>query len=400
MKRCLIVGGSAAGMRTAAGIARGGYDGVVTVLDADAQAPYDRTVLSTGFLTGARQAEGTVLDVPDGVEWLCGVRAQGLDLDRQVVRTDAGEFAYTDLVLATGGVAHLPAAWQGLEGVLTLRTMHDAEVLRDAAAQAAHVVVVGGGVLGMEIATSLAELGCRVDVVEADDQPLGRVLPAAFGRHLGQRAADHGVTLSCGVSVKSLGGAPRVDRVTLTDGRVVPTDLVVVAVGNRPATGWLADSGLEIEDGVVCDERLQAGAPHVWVAGDLARVRHGDGSSERSEHWTRAGEHGTYVAQAILGEVETGFSALSYVWSDLLGTRVQVLGSMDFDQHLVLRSGADGGQVAALAVQDGVLRGAAVIGWQRMAMTLRRALVQGLSPAEVLDALPPDVLRETSILHA
>ena len=118
----------------------------------------------------------------------------------RTVRTDAGDLSYTELVLATGGVAFLPAAWRGIEGVFTVRSLADARALREAVGPDSRVAVVGGGVLGMEIATSLVELGKRVEVIEAAGLPLGRVLPAELGRLLRDRADGHGVTLTCGVS--------------------------------------------------------------------------------------------------------------------------------------------------------------------------------------------------------
>ncbi|MFF5794479.1 NAD(P)/FAD-dependent oxidoreductase [Paeniglutamicibacter sp. NPDC012692] len=402
MRRCLIVGGSAAGMRAAADLVAGGYDGSVTVIDADPQAPYDRTVLSTGVLTGARKLEDVVLDVPDGVELLRGVRAHELDTANRTVRTDVGDLSYTELVLATGGVAFLPGAWRDMEGVFTVRSLDDARGLREAVGPDSRVAIVGGGVLGMEIATSLVDLCNGVEVIEAAGLPLGRVLPAELGRLLRDRAAGHGVTLTCGVSVESMDRVAGVSRLTLSDGRLVTADVVVVALGNRPATGWLAGSGLTIEDGVVCDGRLRTGAPGVWVAGDLARVRDGDGGSERSEHWTRAGEHGAYIARSILlGGDGPEFSALSYVWTDVLGTRIQVLGTLAADRHVLVRNIADDKQLAVLAATpDGALCGAAVLGWQRLAVSVRRQMNQGVSLDELLGSLPQHRLDEPSMSHA
>lgn len=402
MSGCLIVGGSAAGMRAAADLVAGGYDGSVTVVDADRHAPYDRTVLSTGVLTGVREAEDAVLDVPKGVELLAGIRAHQLDTANRTVRTDVGDLTYTELILATGGVASLPDAWRGMEGVFTVRSLDDVQALREAVRATSRVAVVGGGVLGMEIATSLVDLGSRVEVIEAADRPLRRVLPAELGRLLRDRAASHGVTLTCGVSVKSIDRAAGVSRLTLSDGHLVTADVVVVALGSRPATGWLADSGLTIEDGVVCDGRLRAGPPGVWAAGDLARVRDGGAGSERSEHWTRAAEHGAYVARSILHSGDgPEFSALSYVWTDVLGTRIQVLGTLATDRHALVRNVADDDQLAVLAATaDGAACGAAVLGWQRLALAVRRNLTKGVSLDELLGTLPSHQLDESSMSHA
>ncbi|GAA1497863.1 NAD(P)/FAD-dependent oxidoreductase [Paeniglutamicibacter kerguelensis] len=402
MRRCLIVGGSAAGMRAAADLVAGGYDGSVTVVDADPLAPYDRTVLSTGVLTGAKKVEDAVLDVPDGVELLRGIRAHQLDTANRTVRTNAGDLSYTELVLATGGVAFLPDAWRDMEGMFTVRSLDDAQALREAVGPDSRVAVVGGGVLGMEIATSLVELCSRVEVIEAAGLPLGRVLPAELGRLLRDRAASHGVTLTCGVSVESMDLTAGASRLTLSDGRLVTADVVVVALGNRPATGWLAGSGLTIEDGVVCDGWLRTGAPGVWAAGDLARVRDGGAGSERSEHWTRAGEHGAYIARSILlGEDGPEFSALSYVWTDVLGTRIQVLGTLAADRLVLVRNIADDKQLAVLAATpDGAVCGAAVLGWQRLALSVRRQMNQGVSLDELLSSLPQHRLDESSMSHA
>lgn len=401
MKKCLIVGGSAAGMRAAATLVTGGYEGSVTVVDADPHAPYDRTMLSTGILTGAKKVEDAVLDVPNGVEHLRGIRAHQLDTANRIVRTDAGDLPYTELILATGGVAFLPEAWRGIEGIFTVRSLGDINALKEKLGTDSSVAIVGGGVLGMEIATSLVELCNRVDVIEAAELPLGRVLPVELGELLRNRAASYGVTLTCGVSVESIDRIANESQLTLSDGQRISADVVVVALGNRPATGWLTDSGLVIENGVVCDGQLKTNAPGVWVAGDLAMVKSETSASGRSEHWTRAGEHGAYIARAILaGEDEPEFSELSYVWTDVLGTRIQILGTLSTSRHVLIRNAADHEQLAVLAVTaENTVTGAAVLGWQRAALTIRRQLAQGASLEVLLAALPTHQLDDSTLTH-
>ncbi len=326
-QQILVVGASLAGLRAIEALRREGYDGRIVAVGAEPHLPYDRPPLSKQFLKGdwdesrlSLRREG-VEDL--AVEWRLGSPARVLHADDRCVELEDGErIPYDQLLVATGTTAReLPFA-NGLGGIHLLRTLDDARRLRDELARASRVLIVGAGFIGMEVAASCRQLGLEVAVVEPLEQPLVRGLGAELGAWVGDRHRDQGVEIHCGVGVTGFEGGRRVERVKLGDGRVLDTDLVVVGIGARPATDWLEGSGLELEDGVVCDGSGATTFPEVFAAGDVARW---DGG--RREHWTSAVEQATHVgARMLRGESVEPLAHLPYVWTDQYELRLQIAG--------------------------------------------------------------------------
>ncbi|GDY51283.1 hypothetical protein SVIO_019060 [Streptomyces violaceusniger] len=211
----------------------------------------------------------------------------------------------------------------------TLRTLDDALRLRaELRAGAARAVVVGAGFIGAEVASSCATLGLDVTVVEAAPLPLVPQLGEEMARVCAGLHARGGATLLCGTGVAGLRGGGRVTGVELTDGRVLPADVVVVGVGVRPVTGWLEGSGLALDDGVRCDEGCVTALPNVVAVGDVARLdRPGTARTVRAEHWTSGMLQGDVAARNLLaGSTVARFDALPYFWSDQYGARIQYAG--------------------------------------------------------------------------
>jgi 3-phenylpropionate/trans-cinnamate dioxygenase ferredoxin reductase subunit len=260
------------------------------------------------------------------------VRAESLDLAQREVALASGErIAYDGLVIATGSGARRIPNTPALAGIHVLRTLDDALALRGALDGGPRVAVIGAGFIGMEVAATCRTRGLAVSVVEALPAPLERGLGRELGAYVGEIHREHGVALRCGVGVARFLGEGRVDALELADGSRIAADVVVVGVGSVPNTGWLASSGLELADGVVCDAACRARrARSVVAVGDVARWPNAlfDGESMRIEHWTNATEQADHAAAALLaGEGEVApFAPVPFVWSDQFDCKLQIAG--------------------------------------------------------------------------
>jgi len=329
----VIVGGSLAGMHAAQALREHGFDGRVTVVDADAHTPYDKPPLSKQVLAGEWEADRIVLAPARkdlGLDYRLGVRAASLDLrSRALALADGGILTYDGLVLAVGAAARrLPAA-EGLAGVHVLRTLDDCLALRaDLDATPRRVVVIGAGFIGAEVAATCRRRGLEVSMVDILDAPMQQALGLEVGGVFGELHRDHGVDLRLGVGVEGFDGDDRVEAVRLSDGSRLDADVVVVGIGVTPATGWLEGSGLTIGDGIVVDETLLA-APGVTAAGDATRwPSRRYGRPLRIEHWDTAIQMGQAAARRLLagdGPGET-FDPLPVFWSDQYDRKLQLAG--------------------------------------------------------------------------
>jgi NADPH-dependent 2,4-dienoyl-CoA reductase/sulfur reductase-like enzyme len=327
-----------------------------------------------------------------GLDARLGVRAVGLDVTEQIVRLSDGSAAtYDALVIATGSeVRRLPGQPE-LEGLHVLRTLDDSLALRAALTHGApRVVVVGAGFIGSEVAATAHGLGCAVTVVEALPVPLVRALGAEMGAACAALHRDHGVDLRLGVGVEGFDGRGRVEGVRLTDGAVLPADVVVVGVGVAPATGWLDGSGLEVRDGVVCDASLAAGPPGVFAAGDVCRWPNElFGEEMRVEHWSNAAEQGAAAARNLLataaGGTGTAYAPVPFFWSDQFDARIQFLGRAGGDDDVEVVHGAlDSSQFVALYGRAGRFRGVFGLSSPKLVMRYRKLLLAATSWEEAL----------------
>jgi NADPH-dependent 2,4-dienoyl-CoA reductase/sulfur reductase-like enzyme len=380
-------------LRTCEGLRQEGFTGRITLLGSEPEKPYDRPPLSKKMLAGEWDPELVRLR-PDTevaaleLELRLGITATGLDTGRHVVQLAGGEeLAYDGLVIATGASPRSLTGQPPLEGVATLRTLAESHALHGLlAGGTARLVVIGAGFIGLEVAATARQLGCAVTVLEGLPAPLMRGLGAEMGTAVAGVHGRNGVELRCGVRVAGLEGSPagRVRGVRLDSGEVVPADVVLVGIGVAPNTGWLEGSGLELRDGVVCDEYLNAGAPGVFAAGDLVRWPNGafapdDDMEMRVEHWTNAAEQGAAAAANLLawsrGEVLTPFTSVPFFWSDQFDSRIQFIGRAHGDDEVHVFTGSTDGKFAALYGHGGRLRGVLGVGSPRYVMPFRALLV-------------------------
>ncbi|MFF7920422.1 NAD(P)/FAD-dependent oxidoreductase [Streptomyces mirabilis] len=362
MRTVAVVGASLAGLSAARSLRKQGYDGRLVVIGDELHRPYDRPPLSKEFLAGTLGEADLSLETDDEdlrAEWLLGARAAGLDRAERAVRlADGREVRADGIVIATGAVARTLPGSEGLAGVHTLRTLDDARALRDELARGGRLVVIGGGFIGAEVASTAYALGLDVTVVEAAPTPLAGPLGARMGDIVSALHVDHGVRLLCGVGVKGLSGERRVDAVLLEDGRSIPGDIVVVGVGARPCVEWLEGSGVELDNGVKCGADGRTSLAGVVAVGDCANwYDPRAGAHRRVEHWTGARERPDAAIATLLagGAVEPGVPRPPYFWSDQYGVKIQFAGHAAAADSVTIEAGAaDDRDVLAVYRRAGV----------------------------------------------
>lgn len=320
VRRVVVVGGGPAAHRCVTELRKVRFDGAVTMVSAEPIPPYDRTLLSKGNLVDATLEIAAM--APPGaykeldVDLRLGIEALSLDVGARAVElADGSSLRYDRLILAVGGSATLPRALAA-PGVLTMRNSTDVAPVRDALERSRHVVVIGGGFIGGEIAAAATAFGCGVTLVEASEVPLGPILGPEVGKLVADLHTSRGVELRCGVQADSVVEAGRGYRVELSDGSALQCDSVVVGVGMRPAVEWLRSSGIEIDRAILTDSACRTSLPGVLAAGDCAQwwsPRYG--THCHIEHWDTAGKHGSAAARTAVG-LEARFNPVPFFWSD------------------------------------------------------------------------------------
>jgi 3-phenylpropionate/trans-cinnamate dioxygenase ferredoxin reductase component len=334
MRTVAVIGGSLAGLSAARALREHEFDGRVVVVGAEDRLPYDRPPLSKEFLADEMGVDDLALTTDDDadldLEWLLGDPAAGLDPGGCSVVLASGREIVTDgVVLATGARAR-PFRGAQLGGVHTLRTIEDAVELRRDLQAGRHLVVIGAGFIGAEVASTARKLGVEVTVIESDPLPLGRVLGPELGAACTALHEDNGVGLITGTFVTELVGNGRVREVHLADGRTVPADAVVVGIGALPNIEWLAGSGVAHDHrGVWTDSAGATNLPQVVAAGDctFSHCLYA-GIELRQEHWTNALQQPAAAVATLLGRSlrRTSRPPAPYFWSDQYGARLQFAG--------------------------------------------------------------------------
>ncbi|MCV7398663.1 FAD-dependent oxidoreductase [Mycobacterium fragae] len=347
LQQVIVVGAGVAGARAAESLRLDGYDGALTIVGAERHAPYHRPPLSKKLLSGKVHRAGIDMapqfDLDARV--LRGASAVGLDMSSRTVQVrDENQdmsLRFDGLVIASGAD---PRQWPGgpvPDGVYLLRTVEDCLAIRKRLGSRPRVVVVGGGFIGAEVAATCRSMGLDVALIEKAVGPLVQALGEELAPCWAELHRQHGVDVRIGVGVDEFIGNGRVEAVRLTDGSQLSADVVVVGLGVAPATDWLADSGLRVDGGVVCDATGAAeGATDVVAAGDVARWWHPLYEQHlRIEHWDHAARQGAAAARTLLAGSDNAepYDEVPYFWSDQYDFKIQLLGvTTDYDSFQII----------------------------------------------------------------
>lgn len=388
----VIVGGGLAAARTAEQLRRSNYSGPVTIVSDEDHLPYDRPPLSKEVLRS--ETDDVTLKPAEfyqenDITVLLGAGAASVDtVGKKITLTDGREIGYEELVIATGLVPKRIPSFPDLTGIHVLRNFDESLKLREEAGSARRAVVIGAGFIGCEVAASLRKLGVDVVLVEPQPAPLASVLGTQIGELVARLHRAEGVDVRCGVGVaevkgQDVDGQGKVQSVVLSDGAEVEADLVVVGIGSRPSTDWLEDSGITLDNGVVCDAEGRSSAPHVWAIGDVASWLDTVGNQVRVEHWSNVADQARVLVPAMLGQDVPGVVSVPYFWSDQYDVKIQCLGEPEADDtvHIVED---DGRKFLAYYERDGVVAGVVGGGMPGKVMKTRNKIANGAPIADVL----------------
>ncbi len=390
----VIVGSGQAGLQAAESLRAEGYAGPLSIVGEEPHAPYQRPPLSKEFLTGQMDERQLWIRAPAALErksiqLVTGRRVLSIDRQAQQLTLDNGEtLAYAGLVLATGARARtLPIPGADLAGVMALRSLDDSRALGLALAAAERVAIIGGGFIGLEIASAARKLGKPVTVFEVADRLMARAVSPLISKVFADLHESHGVALHFGAKATGLvGEGSRVTGLATADGAVHPTDLVVVGAGARANDELAAACGLACDNGIVVDECARTADPLIVAAGDCTARRQADGALTRLESVQNAAEQGKSAAAALMGR-ERPFAGPPWFWSDQHGVKLQMAGQWQGFDEVAIRGSAEARRFTAFYFRGGRLTGADSLDSPLDHMRVRK-LLEGsptLTPAQAAD---------------
>ncbi|MEC9324154.1 MAG: FAD-dependent oxidoreductase [Actinomycetota bacterium] len=383
----VIVGGGLAAARTAEQLRRAEYAGAITIVSDENNLPYDRPPLSKEVLraeTDDVTLKPAEFYADNNITVLLGNGARSVDtVAKSLTLADGATLGYDELVIATGLVPKRIPSFPDLPGIHVLRSLDESRALRSEARDATRAVVVGAGFIGCEVAASLRALDVNVTLVEPQPAPLASVLGEQIGGLITRLHQAEGVDVRCGVGVAEVSGDDRVRKVALSDGSELDADLVIVGIGSKPATDWLEDSGITIDNGVVCDEVGRTTAPHVWAIGDVASWLDVVAGQVRVEHWSNVADQARAMVPAMLGHEASAAVTVPYFWSDQYDVKIQCLGEPEATDtvHIVED---DGRKFLAYYERDGVVVGVVGGGMPGKVMKTRAKIAAGVPIGDVL----------------
>jgi len=378
----LLVGGGVASAYCAAALRRRGVDGSILLVGREPEPPYDRPPLSKGYLRGDSTREEALVQPREwyeeqGVELLTRTNVISLDPAERRAKLQGGlEVGFTRALIATGAIVNiLRVDGAELEGIHYLRAFGNADAIRDQVAAAERVVLIGGSYIGCEVAASLVEMGKRCAIVMIEAVALSRSFGEEVGRWFHELLESRGVEIHGGEALEAFEGEGRVSAVRTQSGLRVEGDLVIVGAGVRPDTMLAGRAGIEIDNGIVCDARLESSAPGVFAAGDACSyesVVHG--RRLRVEHWDVALQQGRHAAGAMLGDPEP-YRELPYFFSDLSDwARIEYVGPASEWDEVVFRGERESGEWSAWYLKAGRLAAALSVGRPEDLIPARRLI--------------------------
>jgi 3-phenylpropionate/trans-cinnamate dioxygenase ferredoxin reductase subunit len=376
----LIAGGGLAAQRCTERLRRRGYDAPIRIVCGEGQLPYDRPPLSKELLAGkGRRVAFRDHDwyAANAVELLLGERAARLDPRGRTLFLESGDaLRYDHLLVATGAEPRMLPAAERFSNSHALRTLAHADALRSELNAGARLVIVGAGFIGLEVAATARALGVEVTIVDVADAPLEPILGRELGGWFADVHSEEGVSLALSTGVSEFRGNGRVEEVALSDGRTLPCDVLVVAIGVAPALDWVEGSGLD-QAGVPVDIAGRTSLPGIYAAGDAARPwEPAVGAHVRSEHWEAAAGQGAAVADSILGEEPAPRQPASF-WSDQYGVRIQYLGHAALADSVAIDGDCSARDFTALFTRAGQPVAALMAGRPRALPEMRRLIAKG-----------------------
>jgi 3-phenylpropionate/trans-cinnamate dioxygenase ferredoxin reductase subunit len=390
-----IIGAGQAGFQAGASLRDSGFAGRVILIGDEPVLPYQRPPLSKSYLAGQSGADDLWLRPSEfyakhQIDLVCGDPITAIDRGQRRLHLASGiEFSWDHLVFATGaGCRPLAVPGAELDGVLTLRTLADADALRQRLEEAREVVVVGAGFIGLEFASVALARGYLVHIIEVTRQPMGRVVSEPVSRFFTEAHIGWGADVALGTGVvRILGTEGRVTGVETTDGRLIPADLVLICIGVIPNAGLARDAGLTVDDGIVVDEYLVTSDPAICAIGDCANFPTPFAPSRvRLESVQNAVDQGRCVADRLAGR-PVPYQKVPWFWSDQGDLKLQIAGITIGRDKSVLR-----GDPANRSFSVFCFRGRRLIGVESVNRTadhvIARRLLAGdplLSPEQAAD---------------
>ncbi len=386
--RTIIIGAGQAGLQVAVELRQAGYAGAITLIGAEASQPYHRPPLSKAYLTGeksldALQMRGQAFYREQAITLMVGLAATGIDRTaRQVVLADGSTLPYDHLVLATGAAARpLSCPGHDLDGVMVLRSLEDATALKARLATARHLVVVGGGFIGLEAAASARKLGVAVSLLEMQDRLMARAVGPDVSEHFANVHRSHGVDLRLGQGIAAvIGDAGKAIAVRTTAGDTLPADIVLAGIGVTPNTAPAVAADLSISNGIVVDEAQRTSDPRIHALGDVCAfpAPHGAGLI-RLESVQNAVDQAKVVAASITGQ-PARYQSVPWFWSDQYELKLQMVGLSQGHDAVIERGSRDENRFSVFYMKAGRLIAIDSINRPADHMRGRKLLAPGAAP--------------------
>lgn len=362
MTRTVVIGAGHAGGQVVATLRQEGYEGEIVLVGEETTLPYQRPPLSKAYLSGDQPIE-RILIRPEkfyadkNIDLRLGVRVTAIDRKARTVTLDSGEtLEWTNLVLATGShVRRLPLPGVDLPGVHYLRTIADVDAIRAEFEAGKKLVIIGGGYIGLEVAAVAIKAGLDVTVLEMEQRILQRVTTAAMSEYYHGVHTQAGVKIQCNAAATEILGEHRVEAVKCRDGAEIPADVVIIGAGILPTTDLAEAAGLDVDNGILVDERCRTSDPNIYAVGDC--TNHPSPLLQRRlrlESVPNANDQGKVAAANICGKDKT-YDAVPWFWSDQYDLKLQMVGfSTDADTEVV-RGDPEAGAFARFYLRDGVV---------------------------------------------
>ena len=392
--KIVIAGAGHAAGQLVASLKQHKHAGPIIAVGDEPYVPYQRPPLSKKFLSGDLPAERLNFKPEsfyedDNIELRLGTQVASIDRDGKVLLTSDGEgISYDKLVLATGSrVRKLPIEGADLAGIHYLRTVDDVDAIRNDSETAKRVVIVGAGYIGLEVAAVLRDMGLDVTVVEMADRVMSRVVSPEISDFYQIEHTNHGVKLRLSTGIVGFRGEGQVTSVETADGEQIPADLVVIGVGIEPNIELAADAGLDVDNGIVVDDRCQASDPDVYAIGDCTMHPNAIyGRNLRLESVHNALEQAKTAAANLCG-IDNQYSQVPWFWSDQYDLKLQIAGLSDGYDEVVIRGNPADRAFACLYLKDGVLIAVDAVNSPREFMQSKALIAEHakISPADLAD---------------